>query len=207
MPPSSVIFCDTQTAGRGRQGKSWVGKPGNLFTTICLENTFNQPVSHLSFVTGLAIFDVINLYSTQTPVLKWPNDVLVDRKKISGILIEVENDNILIGIGINIAHAPDGLDQETICLNDLTSSSLDLDTILLKLLERFDHYINLWQKSGFKAIRDLWSNHALSQGTTLMVSLENTRKTGSYEGISEDGSLLFKLDQEIIKISAADVWI
>src|SRR5262249_41147373 len=101
-----------QMAGRGRRGRIWVSEPGNLYASLLL--TGFAPIeraAELSFVAALAVYDAI--LEAAVPVakslaLKWPNDVLINFKKVAGILIEAEGANVVIGIGVNCSHHPSG---------------------------------------------------------------------------------------------------
>ncbi len=205
FPLPAVIFCEKQDNGHGRNGKKWVSKPGNLFMTICLENHFGTKATELSFVAGLAIYDAVASYSETKPVLKWPNDVLVHEKKISGILIENTGDKIFIGIGVNLFNHPENLDQDCCHLSEISDQSFGRDDILLKVIEKFEVYKSLWQKDGVSIIYNLWSERSFPRGKELTVYLEKHKEKGLYEGIDEEGCLLLKTDNKVIKITTADV--
>ena len=105
QPFYSVILTNYQTNGRGRNGRSWIGEDGNLMASIVLPKPENAYI--YSFLISLAIAQSIAFLS---PRIKWPNDVLVDGKKISGILLEICDDKLIIGFGVNIqSHPKSGL--------------------------------------------------------------------------------------------------
>ncbi len=110
-----VVQALRQTAGRGRQGRVWESPEGNLYMSVLLRPACGpQAAGHYSFVAALAVFDTVRAFLPQAEVLlKWPNDVLVNGKKISGLLLEaapVENgrmDWLVLGIGVNVLHHPE----------------------------------------------------------------------------------------------------
>ncbi|OGQ34902.1 MAG: biotin--[acetyl-CoA-carboxylase] ligase, partial [Deltaproteobacteria bacterium RIFCSPLOWO2_01_FULL_38_9] len=102
------VIAETQTKGRGRMQRKWVSKKGNLYVSLILRPSIvTRNVSHLTFVAALAVASALEKHLNISPQLKWPNDVLVDRKKISGILTEMESegdkvDFMVVGMGINV---------------------------------------------------------------------------------------------------------
>ena len=109
---SGYVYADKQTKGRGTQGKKWISNEGNLFGTIFFElkNTY-PPFNEFSIINPIIISDIIETFCKEKVIsVKWPNDILVNKKKICGILQEViiSNDKkfLLIGIGVNIVSNP-----------------------------------------------------------------------------------------------------
>ena len=109
------IAAKTQTAGRGRRGRTWVSEPGNLYASLLLSAPSPPDrFPELSFVAAVALHDAV---TARIPglagrvLLKWPNDLLIDRNKFAGILVEGEGATVVIGIGVNCAHHPDGTEH------------------------------------------------------------------------------------------------
>ena len=106
-----IIFSENQTQGRGTRGKKWISKSGNFFATIYFKNRFkkNKP-EQIASLNPYIIRDVLKKYCKEEITIKWPNDLLINKKKVCGILQEVlyfnSNKFLLIGIGINTLHAP-----------------------------------------------------------------------------------------------------
>src|SRR5688572_23177692 len=114
------VVAKTQTAGRGRRGRTWVSEPGNLYASLLLgDPSPPDRFPELSFVAALALHDAV---TARIPglagrvALKWPNDLLIDRNKFAGILIEGEGTTVVIGIGVNCAHHLDGSEYPAIDL-------------------------------------------------------------------------------------------
>ena len=125
----TVWVVESQTAGRGRQGRTWVSTPGNLLFTVLLR--LDGPITHLPLVglaAGLAVRDAIGLGAT----VKWPNDVLVRGKKIAGILAEACDGFLVVGIGINVATCPSDIGATSVVAE---GGSADRRALLDRVLE------------------------------------------------------------------------
>jgi BirA family biotin operon repressor/biotin-[acetyl-CoA-carboxylase] ligase len=209
-PDRAAVRADEQTAGRGRQGRHWVSKPGNLYVTILLREA--RPLGDcaiLSFVAALALREACGLPEAR---LKWPNDVLIRGKKLSGLLLEGAGTDgttsaVLIGMGVNVAHHPDEALYPT---TDLVSEGgeTDLDALCHALLDGIDRWRAVWHKRGAEAIRRAWLDHAAGLGETLTARAASESVTGVFEGLDETGALIL-LDGSGKRrvISAADVFL
>ena len=149
---NTLLMAYTQTTGRGRNNNVWISNLGNLFLSIKL-NTFkmSNPLI-LNYITGIVVYDTIRFFLEKNVNLyiKWPNDLLINKKKIAGILIDsISRGNKIsesyIGIGINAKKAPSLLDYETTCLKNESSITISRKNILSKTI----NYIN------FKAILEI----------------------------------------------------
>ena len=122
------IMCHEQTRGRGRRGRDWISQKGNLFCSGIYPLS-SQPAidAQKSFVASLAVYDVISAYVDEKLVsIKWPNDVLIKGAKVSGLLLERHQNGLVIGIGINLIHAPKIQDYLTgSVLEHIRPSNLD----------------------------------------------------------------------------------
>ena len=207
-----MVWARSQNSGRGRLGRTWVSPEGNLYTTALLEPGLPLGrLQELSFVASLAVHDTVaGLLADADLVLKWPNDVLLGGAKISGILTEtrVRGDHVvaLLGVGINLAHAPDATRYPTTALADHLSAPLTVEELLECYLKALSERYALWRSDGFAQIRDAWAIRSRWIGR--MVSIENgDRKIlGRYDGIEADGSMIVSGEGgEKHKISAGDV--
>lgn len=141
----TVIVADRQTKGKGQFGRVWHSEVGNLYFSLmlCPPKDKQKILPGLSLLVAAAIKDVLEnmlLKPGVSFVIKHPNDILANGKKISGILIEVINEVAVVGIGVNICHNPENIDQPTAKLNDLTLNATTPNTILYELLPA------IWQK-------------------------------------------------------------
>ena len=101
-PPGTVVMAETQTAGRGRYGRTWQSPKGNLYMSLVLPD-MGKNTPYIAFLTAVAVADSLPDFNVS---LKWPNDVLLDGKKLAGILVERVGDKIIVGIGVNVISNP-----------------------------------------------------------------------------------------------------
>jgi BirA family biotin operon repressor/biotin-[acetyl-CoA-carboxylase] ligase len=206
-PEGFVVTAKQQMSGRGRQGRVWESPEGNLYCSILLRPKNMPQVAGLySFVAALAVRDAVHGYLPKTFVtLKWPNDVLVGGKKISGILLEVEADALIVGIGINVAQHPDNALYPA---TSLAAEGIQVDVAMLlqRLLERLQHWHDCMQSEGFAPIRAAWLEHA--QKGDLTVRLPQEMVQGTFAGIDEQGRLRLQLEGGAEQsISTGDVFL
>jgi BirA family biotin operon repressor/biotin-[acetyl-CoA-carboxylase] ligase len=208
------ISAAAQTGGRGRRGKSWVSPPGNLYATLLLTEPSPPALApQLSFVAGLAAHDAVVAGARNLAPklkLKWPNDLLLDGRKLAGLLIEAESQprfSVAIGIGVNcVSHPADTGYGAT----DLQAGGvlLAVEDLLAKLAAAMTARLAQWAAGvGFSAIRNDWLDRAASLGETIMVRLPERQLTGTFEGIDADGRLLIATADKITEtVAAGDVF-
>ena len=187
------IRAERQIAGRGRLGRPWQGRMGNFYASTCvILQPQDPPAASLAFVAGLAVFHTLAPYlGDHAPQLKWPNDVLVNNRKLAGILLERKGQVVIVGIGINVTHAPDVAGRDITCLHDEGAPlSLDAAIIAEELAAEFARLCNSWRSEHLDRILDKWSAHAHKAGTIIRVSQgPESGITGIYRGLGPDGSL------------------
>lgn len=202
------LRADAQTAGRGRQGRAWNSPPGNLYaSTIVRLHPGDPPPATLAFVAATALHRTI---SETHPAnigdltIKWPNDLLLDGAKVSGILLERENDAVVIGFGVNLAHAP-VLDRPTAHLGGRLTPA----AFLPPLCGIFANIRAIWSAEGLAPVLGDWSAHAHPPGTPLTARLpDGEGVTGTFDGLSPDGALILRLAGGASRaIHAADVFL
>ena len=131
VDPPFVVVAERQTGGRGRQGKAWLSVDGAYLGTFCLPKKRGD-LSGLSLAIGVGIIQGLKIKEAK---LKWPNDIYLGGRKCAGILIEVQDKSVLVGIGININSAPDGFAKlDNLSLNSVNK---DLDEIVPEICEVF----------------------------------------------------------------------
>ena len=194
------IAADQQTGGRGRSGRSWASEPGNLYNSLLF--TIDKPpmvLAQLSLVAGVAVHEAISELAPQlAPVLKWPNDVLIDGAKICGILIESQlnpsggGHTVVVGVGINLAHHPDLPDRKATSLaaHGVGVSPRDAWSVLSGT---FAKSLDLWSEGdGFSAIRQNWQGRAVKIGTMVSVKTKDDVWSGCFDGLDSDGAMVLK---------------
>ncbi len=210
------ITASRQLSGRGRQGRVWVSEPGNLYASALLIDP--APMSRLGtlpFVAACALYATLaelKSLKSHNVQIKWPNDVLINNAKISGILLEssaLPNGKIAVacGFGINAAHHPDPVLYKA---TDLKTFGLDIspEALFAQLAVNFDAVLTIWNRGrGFDAIRTEWLRHAKGIGEMISVNLAGTRIDGIFEDIDRDGCLILALANGHKQlISAGDVF-
>ncbi len=208
VPEGTWLITDKQTAGRGRQGRQWLDAPGNFMgSTVVAIRDQDPPIPTLSFVAALALYETVvhRLSSPQDLMLKWPNDVLLDKAKLAGILLERHGDCAIIGIGVNLAAAPLVQGREVLALS-AKGPAPQRDAFANDLAAQLATEIARWRETGFDPIRNRWLAASHCVGEQLSVHEGEGITTGTFDGIAEDGALQLRLaDGAIRAIRAGDV--
>ena len=212
------ITSSRQTAGRGRRGRSWETGAGNLAATLLL--TLDKPPAEtalISFVTALAVGDLAAAYVPPSLVrLKWPNDVMVAGRKVSGVLIEsgrAVGDQLwlAVGCGVNLKTPPDAAERPATALAEHLGGHVSAPPSPAEALERlslrFQHWLALWDRAGVTAVLDAWTARAQGMGEACTARLDHETIEGVAEGLDPDGALRLRLsDGAIRRITAGDVF-
>jgi BirA family biotin operon repressor/biotin-[acetyl-CoA-carboxylase] ligase len=211
------VVAERQSAGRGRRGREWVSEAGNLYASLLVVDPAPAVASpQICFVAALALHDaVLDACAGLAPArlkLKWPNDLLLDQAKVSGILVEgttLASGKLAaaIGIGVNCAHHPA---DTPFPASDFKVAGFDLSpaVLLARLGERWNARVREWDRGeGFAAIRAAWLLRATGIGGAIEVRLPDRTLAGTFEAIDEEGALLLrKADGAREAISAGDVF-
>lgn len=187
-----------QTAGRGRQGRTWFDGAGNFMgSTVVTLQVQDPPPASLSFVAAIAVAQSIeaSLQGGASPRLKWPNDVQIDGGKVSGILLEMVGRSVVVGIGVNLLHAPDLPDRKTVTLAQFGDPP-NPETFAERLGHAFSAQLSAWRTRGLAPVLKaflLKSDHSL--GSTVTVhDTDGSRIHGTFAGLEEaDGALRLRL--------------
>lgn len=204
------LRAEKQSGGVGRLGRKWESPVGNLYcSTLVTCRSADPAPSSLSFVAALAVHEAISAHIPHDDILlKWPNDILVSGLKICGILLEGSGDAVIVGIGVNIAVAPQ-LEGRTV--TSLFQEGADRNVTAALFLETlapiFADMLAEWRQAGLAAILAKWQERAHVAGTRLSTSdADGKRIDGEYAGLFDDGALrLRKADGALIAIHAGDV--
>ena len=197
-----------QTAGRGRRGSPWQTGEGNLAATLLLRPDAPQTViGQLSFVAALAAADMAAQFAPNAAIaVKWPNDVLVDGRKLAGILLESGTGWLAIGIGVNLASHPDGTEFPATSFVQQGIGAPTQDEALAVLAARFAHWYDVWMEGGFNRVRAAWLERAKGVGTQIRARLPQEIREGLFEGIDESGALLLNEGGRVRAISVGEVF-
>ena len=209
------ITAAMQTAGRGRRGRNWSTRRGNLAATLLMV-TDAPPVeaAQLSFVAALAAAELADTcLGPDVARLKWPNDVLIHGRKAVGILVEsgTRADGRLwlaVGVGVNLAHAPEGLERPaTSFAEHMAGKPPEPRAALEVLAARFEAWRQTWTTHGFAPVARAWTLRAMGLGEPCEARLPNRTLKGVAEGLDNDGALRLRLDDgSLERITAGDVF-
>ena len=209
VPEGFWLVADRQNAGRGRLGRVWNDGAGNFMGSTVVSLTAHQPApGSLALVAGLAVqAAVVPLVPPPlVPLLKWPNDVLVGPAKLAGILLERVGDAVVVGIGVNLAQAPDLPDRQTLALSAYGPAP-DRDGFAISLAAHFASELAHWRTYGLSALINRWQGAAHPLGTPLTVANgANPPLSGRFSGLDDTGALRLALpDGTCRTIHAGDV--
>jgi BirA family biotin operon repressor/biotin-[acetyl-CoA-carboxylase] ligase len=198
------LLAERQSAGRGRQGRAWHGHDGNLFATLLIApRRLKAEWAQLSFVAAIAVTDMVAPFAPGA-ALKWPNDVLLDGRKLAGILLETAGKALAIGIGVNLAHHPEDLPAVSLAAlgakPPLPREALDL------LAGHFAQWYDIWDKTGFAPVKEAWLARATGLGSRIRARLPGRDYVGVFEGLDDHGALLLNEGGKIRTLAAADVY-
>lgn len=197
-----AIVAERQTAGRGRRGRAWVSPFGaNLYCTLGISVRGGpKELEGLSLVVGLAVVRAIQSLGIGGVGLKWPNDILLDGRKLAGILLELTGDpadlcSVAIGIGINVnMRAADAIDQPWTSLRASSGVAVDRNQLLSALSQELERHLARHRAQGFAASQAEWESLHLWQGREVCLSTASKQIVGRALGIDEQGALRLEVD-------------
>ncbi len=210
-----VLRADVQTKGRGRRGRDWVSPKGNLYTSILLQP--GRPageIATLGFVAVLALGDALQAILPPTIQVshKWPNDLLLNARKVSGILLETQTVQgaapfVILGIGVNILSHPSDTPYPVTDLLANGAALISPRELLDRLLAAFAPAYANWERGGFPAIELAWRRRAVGIGQPIEVRLQSGSLHGTFRDLDSDGALRLALPEGgERRISAGDVY-
>jgi len=218
-PQGTVVIADSQTKGKGRMQRLWHSpKNSNIYTSVILRPPV-QPskASQIPIAAGVAVAEVLETYCPDKVRLKWPNDVLVEGKKVCGILAQMKTfadavDFVVLGIGINVnlsrEQFPRDIQEIATSLAVETGREISRLELIISLYENLEKcYKKLLQK-GFGPIKEKWLELAPMIGRTVQVTFKDETLEGKATGLDDDGSLILLTEgAKEIKVSAGDATI
>ena len=199
----SVVIADTQRAGRGRRGQRWFSPPGvNLYASVLSRPDITaRELTPFSFIASLALSDAIDALGVAATI-KWPNDVLVDGKKVAGALVECgmrgeHVEYVILGIGVNVNVSRDALEAAlgpaagfATSLNAALGHEVDRNVLLAAWLDRLDAWLLTWTREGEMAIRRAWADRDILTGRRVEVRGNGPAFEGRVLGVAATGHLV-----------------
>ncbi|MDO8786308.1 MAG: biotin--[acetyl-CoA-carboxylase] ligase [Syntrophales bacterium] len=204
----TVVIADTQTRGKGRLSRVWQSPAAcNLYTSIIIRPpTEPARASQITLMTGVAVAELLSSYCSSV-TLKWPNDVQIGRKKVSGILAEMrtsgkEVDFIIVGIGINInmkrEDFGEAIQDIATSLKEETGGDISRLDLTVKLYNSFERWYIRYVREGFDPVRDMWLKYNSRERHIQVVSGDEVQK-GEMVGMDVDGALLLLGEDNITR--------
>ena len=196
-----VVLAESQTQGRGRRGRRWESPPlVNLYLSVILRPKL-APVhaSQITLMAAVALAETVGCFIARPPAIKWPNDILVDGKKLAGILAEAACDAqrveyVILGIGLNlnyrIREMPEALRERATSIADLTAKSVARETVLVRLIQDLDRCYGELVESGFERLRLRWEQCFAWRDRNVSAEVDGRSVVGRAAGIDAEGALI-----------------
>ncbi|MBV8960752.1 MAG: biotin--[acetyl-CoA-carboxylase] ligase, partial [Actinobacteria bacterium] len=204
-PEGTVAVADHQTAGRGRLGRTWVAPPGaSLLMSILLRPRLPPERLHLATAAvALSAAAALDGVAGFRPGLKWPNDLVVDDRKLAGVLTEIDGPNVVPGIGINVNWPPDLPDELALiatAVNHVAGREIDRDALLVALLVHLSDRYGHWSEVAKEYRASCATLHRV-----VRVDLPDESFTGTAADVTDDGHLIVETSVCLRTVSAGDV--
>ena len=200
-PDGTLVWAKSQTAARGRRGRTWESLDGNLFLSLVLRpDVPAMEATQLGYVAALAMYDTIGELcpAGYEAHCKWPNDVLLNGKKFCGILMEASGntkgmlDWLVLGLGVNVTQHPKDVDYPTTSFHGEGANHITREAVLVSFARNFLLWTRCWLDDGFATIRENWLWRAKGLDQEINVRLENETLSGIFTGVDETGALLLR---------------
>jgi BirA family transcriptional regulator, biotin operon repressor / biotin---[acetyl-CoA-carboxylase] ligase len=186
MPEGAVAVAGHQTAGRGRLGRTWEAPAGSaLLMSVLLKPSAGRELPQLALVAGAAVADALELLTGLTVQIKWPNDVMLRRQKVAGILAEARDGAVVVGIGVNLNQTREQVPEGAGSLRTATGREWSRDDVLAAVLDALGVRYQAWLAGGLDAIYDGLGPRDFLRGRRVTVN----GKSGTAELIDRDGRL------------------
>lgn len=208
-----LIVAETQTKGKGRMGRSWVSpKSKGIYASLLLRPPFHPTdVAKLTLMSAVAMAEAVQKVADVSAKIKWPNDVLVDGKKLAGILTEMDAEMervkfVVVGFGINVNTPESALPEGSVSLKQLTGQSVSRIQLLQEILWSLETwYLNI-KKNGFNPVLKRWKELTSTLGSKVKVVESGQSIVGTAEDIDDYGGLLIRLNSgKLIRRMSGDV--
>jgi BirA family biotin operon repressor/biotin-[acetyl-CoA-carboxylase] ligase len=221
-PEGSLVWAARQTQGRGRLGRPWASPPGGIYLSFILRPRRSAAdIPQLALVTGLACAEAVRERTGLSPAIRWPNDLLLDERKVAGILVEAKDRAVIIGVGVNLTTDPGQLPDTATSLKKCLAlrkaekvpgtfpgapcgkrvdAALDSYRLTGELCRRFGAWYDAWTAQGFEPIRQAlrpWLGHF---GRPVHITAGTQRLEGVAQDLDERGRLVVRLDTGILRM-------
>ncbi len=202
-----------QSAGRGRHDRGWTAPPGSALLCSILVRVDHPHLGGVPIAAGLAARAAIAASCGHESRLKWPNDLVSDGRKLAGILCEVEpgagapGTAVVIGIGVNLSVPSFPPDVAGVSLHELTGDPPSAAALLTALLPELSDRLDRLARGGVPGLRTEWMSHAAGIGAAVTAASATGTVSGIAEGVDDDGALLLRAGEGLVRVLAGDVHI
>lgn len=215
LPTGAACLAEVQTEGRGRRGRRWVSPFGN---NICLSLLWRFPegiqqARGLSLVVGVLVHQALQAFGANGALLKWPNDLYYQDKKLAGILIELRGEadgpcTAVIGVGVNLTPSPllhEQVDQPWSTLSDATKQPLPRNQVAAQLMASLQVGLEQFSEHGLAVYQNYWQQYDYLDGRSIRIKQGNGWKQGIARGINEAGDLLLEVEGQLQACNSGEV--
>lgn len=211
---NTILITEKQTNGRGKNNRIWISeKSNNLYMAIkILANNDKINYSNYCFLSAVTMLESIkSIFSDINLKLKWPNDILLNNKKICGILLErdIQEKTLIIGIGLNIDNSPQLNSDILFPATNLKKEGfviIDKNELLNYFIKYFEINSNYINKNNFEIIKQKWIDNAYNFKKEIIAKTSFVEYKGIFENMDNDGTLILNCNSNIIKINSADIF-
>jgi BirA family transcriptional regulator, biotin operon repressor / biotin---[acetyl-CoA-carboxylase] ligase len=202
----AVAACDEQTEGRGRLGRGWTAPSGTaLLMSVALRPPSERRPAELSLVGGVAAALTVERATGLSAQIKWPNDVMINRRKVAGVLAEMRDETVVLGIGLNVNQTRDELPSDTkvpaTSLRIVDAVVRDRAALLADLIAEIERNYKLWAAGGLNALYEELGSRDFLRARRVRVDGED----GLATGIARDGRLEIAVDGNRRLVESGDV--
>jgi len=215
-PEGTLVWAREQTAGRGRRGRPWISPNGNLYVSLILRPDCRiSSVGQLGFVAALAVGGALRaiVRPIERLAYKWPNDLLLNGRKIAGVLLESETVGseklsfVVVGVGVNLIASPQGTEFPATSILEEGYGEIIPEVMLEEFVTHFRSWFANWRAEGFASVRAAWlAAAAIARGEPIRVRLDALALCGRFRDLDREGNLLLDCAGECRRITAGEVF-
>lgn len=212
----TLIVAERQSAGKGRLGREWFSPVGGIWFSVILYPQLSPSyISRITLMTAVAVVKSIKICTQIKSQIKWPNDILINEKKVCGILTEMNAELdiinwVVVGIGINVniehREFPEDIQENTISLKETSGKEISRVKLAQTFLQEFEKYYEILKRREFSSILKEWKLYSHTLGKKIRVDIGERIITGEAVDINEEGSLILKKeDGELLEIISGTI--
>ena len=212
----TLIITERQSAGKGRLGREWFSPVGGIWLSIILYPQLSPSyISRITLMTAVAVVKAIKICTQIESQIKWPNDILINEKKVCGILTEMSAELdiinwVVVGIGINVnidhQDFPEDIQKNTISLKEILGKKVLRVKLVQTFLQEFEKYYESLKRREFSSILKEWKLYSHTLGKKIRVDMGERIITGEATDINEEGALILKKgDGKLVEIISGTI--